>query len=92
MFPRFQFSIVNFQLSISLFPYQRDIDQPLVRISRYPARAGARYGNSKGWPFLEARLALRHGMDFPLLEHAGAFEYRVTLGHCASCSLGHRHS
>jgi hypothetical protein len=63
-----------------------------MRVRGFPTSGSASYRDSRCRPFLEPRLAVGHGMDFPLLGPPRAFEDGVALCHGAGSTLRHRHS
>jgi hypothetical protein len=76
-----------------LLSYQRDIDQPLMGIGSLPTRGSATQSDCGGRPFLKGRLAVGHGMDFPLLGvDACAGHEGLALCHSPRFTLVHRHS
>jgi len=75
------------------FPDQIDLDQPLLRVGNVAAvGATQRDGDSARRPCLKRLLALRRGMDFPLLSFAGAGDAAAALCYRPGRALSHGHS
>ena len=74
-----------------LFPDQRDVDQPLVRVGDLAMIGAASDGDCECRSFIEVRFALGRGVDLPLLAVAGADDEAPPLGDGAGWALGQRH-